>query len=134
MAKIKSGDIKLITVQSAGGSKFNMEHKSEDTVNVKNKKGYRVDDSDTNRGANGTIILKYNAVNPSITLTVLNYAGLTSLVEDVIGEEEEATFLFALRNGTTLSGSGMFVGDIESDEQAGTLPLTINFSGSLKEL
>lgn len=130
---ITSGDlIELAIDHSELGNRI-LEAKSGEDVNIM-LGGYKSNDDDGNIGANLTRINQKNSFPWSIEPTILAKAGdldyLQALTESSIEANITATFM----DTTIRVGTGLPVGDIQENKQAGTIGFKIAGGGRFEEI
>lgn len=128
-----SGDIKELAIDHSELGNRILECKSGEDANIM-LGGYKSNDDDGNIGANLTRINQKNAFPWSIEPTILAKQGdlnyLQALTESTIEANITATFM----DDTIRVGSGLPVGDIQENKQAGTIAFKIAGGGRFEEL
>lgn len=130
---IDSGDLRELAIDHSELGNRIFEAKSGEDINIM-PGGYKANDDDGNIGANLTRIHQKNAYPWSIEPTILAKSGdldfLQSLTESSIEANITATFM----DGTVRVGSGLPVGDLQENKQAGTIAFKITGGERFEEI
>lgn len=126
-----AGDLRELSVQhSELGSKV-FEPKSGEDHNMF-KGGFKSNDDDGNIGSNGSRIDQKNRYPWSLEPTIVANNGDVDFLQDCENSFIEGQWTATFSNGDTRTGTGMPVGDVQENRNAGTIGFKIAGSGEFE--
>ena len=124
---IIAGDIKDLTIDHDELGQLVLEHKSTEDATV-DRGGFRSNDDDGNVTSALTRIDQQNAKPWMLESVFGNTDGAYDYLMDLAKNPLEATITATFSNANVRSGTGKCVGDVQVNEQAGTI--SVKFMGS----
>jgi hypothetical protein len=130
---VNAGDIVQVTVDHSELGDLVLEAKATEDYAMQ-KGGYKSADDDGNIGIAGTRIDVKNRYPWSMELTVIAKAGDYDFLHDLMENDVEGDWTIRFPSGDTRTGTGKPVGDLALNEQAGTITVKLQGSGTLDTL
>jgi len=124
---IIAGDLREFTIKGR-----TLEIKSASDINIK-PGGKKVADDDANKTNQGSMIIIKTNVLWKIALEVANSDDTFDFLYQLV-EGGEEPIIATMADGTSRSGKGIPVGDIELNEQSGTIQVTFMGSGNFEKI
>lgn len=124
---IIAGDLRDITIDHDELGQLVLEHKSTEDVTL-DKGGFRSNDDDGNHTSSLNRIDQQQAKPWMLETTYGNTDGAYEYLMDLAKNPLEATITATFASGRVRSGTGKCVGDVQVNEQAGTI--AVKFMGS----
>lgn len=128
-----SGDLLRITVNHSELGDRTFEPKSGEDFTFMSG-GYKSNDDDGNIGVAGTRIDQLNRFPWSAEVTILTNTGDHDFLQSLSENPLEGRWTYEHISGLVRTGSGKPVGDVSSNEQAGTIALKCAGSGRLEPI
>jgi hypothetical protein len=120
-----AGDLKEFTIKGR-----NLEIKATSDITAKTG-GLKVGDDDANVTNQGTMIIAKNRTLWKISVDVALTDGTLDFLRELV-EGGEETIIATFADGSSRSGTGIPVGDIEPNFQSGIVPVVFMGSGDFK--
>ena len=133
MATIIAGDIKEIAIDHPSLGGIVLEHKTSDDFTLR-KGGYQNTDDESSITAVGTKIFVKNYKEWMLETTIGATEGAHDFLQQLHESSEEAIVTVTFQNGEVRSGTGLPVGEIDQNDQAGTMPLKMVGSGTFDRI
>ena len=130
---VPAGDLKLISVDHPELDPIVFQAKSGEDVNVK-LGGFMSSDDDGNITVSGIRIDVLNRKPWEVTLTIANVEGHHMASQRLTEHSTEGTWIFQFADGSYWTGSGKPVGDLEKNDQSGSMSIKIQGSGRLQPM
>ena len=130
---IIAGDIKEIAIDHPELGGIVLEHKSTEDVSFV-KGGYQNADDDGSITATGTKIFVKNYKGWMLETTIGAVEGVHDFLQGLHESTVEATVTITFMNDKVRSATGLPVGEITQNDQAGTIPLKMCGSGTFDEI
>jgi len=122
---INAGDLREFTIK---GRNLEIKATSDITSKIGGKK---VADDDANVTNQGTMIIVKTNTLWKISIDVALTDGVVEFLEELV-EGGEETIIATFADGSSRSGTGIPVGDIEPNFQSGTIPVVFMGSGKFE--
>lgn len=135
MAKFVVGDSQQVLINHPTFGSIQLDLKSGSDFNFR-KGGPQASDADDNISTLGSNVKQVNQSKWMFSCTILtdDRDRVIDYLQNISGDPEDATFIVPHINGSTRSGVGSPVGELNLNLQTGELPLTCNGGGTFEPI